>query len=418
MLELIREWLSNWGINDELALILAKSTAFILVLIISYIADKITKRFLLKGISLFVAKTKSNWDDTLHEQNVFKQIAHLAPALVIYILTPIALAESNVLILFIKNVVMVYMIILAIMIFDSFLNSVNDIYNTFEVSHEIPIKGFIQVTKLIAYFVGIIFAVSVILNKTPVYLFSGLGAMTAIMMLIFKDAILGFVAGIQLTANKMVAPGNWIEMPQYGADGDVIEVSLTTVKIQNWDKTITTIPTYALINESFKNWRGMEQAGGRRIKRGINIDISSIKFCDEDMLGRFRKIRYIADYMDLKKKEVDEHNKKVDMSSQINLRRLTNVGTFRAYVVAYLKNHPEINQEMTFLVRHLKPTEHGLPIEIYVFCKDKVWANYEAIQADIFDHILAVVHDFDLRIFQNPTGGDFGKLTMDAGAGR
>ncbi len=337
-------------------------------------------------------------------------MAHLAPALVIYILTPIALAESGLLILFIQNVVLVYMIFLGILIIDSVLNSAYDIYNTFEVSHEIPIKGFIQVIKLFVYFAGIIFAVALMLNKSPILLFSGLGAMTAVMMLIFKDAILGFVAGVQLSANKMVAPGNWIEMPKYGADGDVIEVSLTTVKIQNWDKTITTIPTYALINESFKNWRGMEQAGGRRIKRGINIDINSIKFCDDDMLGRFRKIRYIADYMDLKKKEVDEHNKNVDLSSQINLRRLTNVGTFRAYVVAYLKNHPEINQEMTFLVRQLKPTECGLPIEIYVFCKDKAWANYEAIQADIFDHILAVVQDFDLRIFQNPTGADFRRL--------
>ncbi len=210
----------------------------------------------------------------------------------------------------------------------------------------------------------------------------------------------------------MVACGDWIEMPKYGADGDVLDVSLTTVKVSNWDKTITTIPTYALISESFKNWRGMQVSGGRRIKRAVYIDVNTIKFCDEDMLNRFSKIRYISEYIEKKKQEITKYNieRKVDDSDLVNRRRLTNIGTFRAYVIAYLRNHPMINQDMTFLIRQLALADHGLPIEIYVFCKDKVWANYESIQADIFDHILAIIPEFDLKIFQIPSGSDFSEF--------
>jgi miniconductance mechanosensitive channel len=251
--------------------------------------------------------------------------------------------------------------------------------------------------------------IAIVLNKSPLYFLTGLGALSAVLMLIFKDPILGFVAGIQLTANKMVARGDWLEMPKYDADGDVLEIGLTTVKVQNWDKTITTIPTYALISESFKNWRGMQESGGRRIKRFVYLDLGSIKFCTEEMLERFSRIQYITEYIERKKKEISEYNEafQVDTSILVNGRHLTNIGTFRAYVTAYLKNHPMINQDMTFLVRQLAPTPQGLPLEIYVFCKDKIWANYEAIQADIFDHILAVVPEFDLRVFQEPSGGDF-----------
>jgi miniconductance mechanosensitive channel len=232
--------------------------------------------------------------------------------------------------------------------------------------------------------------------------------MTAVVMLVFRDAILGFVAGIQLSANQMVSPGDWIEMPKYGADGDVLEVALTTVKVRNWDKTITTIPTYALISESFKNWRGMKESGGRRIKRAIHIDMHSIRFCDEPMLQRFSKIEFVSEHLARKRQEIAHWNadRGVDDSAPINGRRLTNIGTFRAYLIAYLRAHPMIHQEMTFLVRQLAPTPHGLPLEIYVFSRDQVWANYEGIQADIFDHVLAVAPEFDLRIFQTPTGGD------------
>jgi miniconductance mechanosensitive channel len=244
------------------------------------------------------------------------------------------------------------------------------------------------------------------------YFLSGLGALTAVLLLVFKDTILGFVAGIQLSANKMVAVGDWIEMPKYGADGDVIDVALTTVKVQNFDKTITTIPAYALISDSFKNWRGMFQSGGRRIKRAVHIDMQTVMFCNEEMLARFAKIQYISEYIQRKKEELEKHNAKhqVDNSNLVNGRRMTNVGTFRAYVTEYLKNHPKIHRELTFLVRQLAPGESGLPIEIYVFTNDTEWAHYEAIQADIFDHILAVLPEFDLRVFQNPSGMDFHAL--------
>ena len=270
--------------------------------------------------------------------------------------------------------------------------------------------------KILLYFLATILIISIFLSKSPMYLISGIGALAAVLMLVFRDAILGFVAGIQLAANKMVAQGDWIEMPNYGADGDVLEVALTTVKVQNWDKTITTIPTYALISGSFKNWRGMQESGGRRIKRSVNIDMSSIRFCSEEMLERFERIQYISEYIESKKNELKQFNEaaEVDYASLANGRRMTNVGTFRAYVIAYLKGLPVISQDMTFLVRQLQPTENGLPMEIYVFSKDQVWANYEAIQADIFDHILAVVPEFDLRVYQNPTGNDLRNLNMNS----
>jgi miniconductance mechanosensitive channel len=264
----------------------------------------------------------------------------------------------------------------------------------------------------VAYFLGGILIVAIVLDKTPVFLLTGLGALSAVLMLVFKDPILGFVAGIQLTANKMVAPGDQIEMPKYNASGSVIEIGLTTVKVQNADKTITMIPTYALISESFKNWRGMQDSDGRRIKRSVYIDISTIRFCTEEMLERFARIQFISDYVERKRVEISAYNaaQQIDDSSLVNGRHLTNIGIFRAYLTAYLENHPMINREMAFLVRQLDPTIHGLPIEIYVFSKDKAWAGYEGIQADIFDHILAVVPEFDLKIFQDPAGSDLEAL--------
>ena len=302
------------------------------------------------------------------------------------------------------SAVLIYMILVGVLAIDSFLNAVHDIYGTFEISKQVPIKSFLQALTIILYLVSGTLILSIILNRTPFYFLSGLGALTAVLMLVFKDAILGFVAGIQLIANRMVTEGDWIEMPRYGADGDVLEVTLTTVKVQNWDKTITTVPTYALISESFKNWSGMQQSGGRRIKRALHIDMNSIRFCNEERIKRFSKIQYISEYVETKRTELAEYNRtaNVDNSSLANGRRMTNIGMFRAYIEAYLKNHPMVSQEMTFIIRQLAPGEHGLPIEIYVFCKDTRWAHYEATQADIFDHTLAVLPEFDLACFSKP----------------
>jgi miniconductance mechanosensitive channel len=294
------------------------------------------------------------------------------------------------------------------MVIDALLTALIDVYRTYPISQRLPIKAFVDAVKVIIYFFVAILTLSILLNTRMTVFFTGLGALTVVLMLVFKDTILNFVAGIQLSANNMVRVGDWLEMPRYGADGDVIDISLTTVRVQNWDKTVSTIPPYALVTDAFKNWRGMSESGGRRIKRAINIDMTSVRICDAEMLERFAKIQHIAEHIERKRKEVAEHNQGLNVSDDdlANGRHLTNLGTFRAYVEAYLRNHPKIHQEMTFLVRQLPPTDKGLPIEIYVFSNDQEWASYEAIQADIFDHIIAILPLFDLRVFQAPTGAD------------
>ncbi len=412
MLQILTNWILDQGLGQTTADLLARAIILLLIIVISFIADYLAKRFILKGLTTIVNKTKTQWDDAILHKKVFNRLAHLAPALVIYLAIHIPLAGYTLAISLISGAALIYMIVMAILAIDALLNASLDIYNTYEISNRIPIKGFIQVFKIIIYFISFIFIISILLNKTPIILFSSLGALTAVLMFIFKDPILGFVAGIQLSANQMVAKGDWISMPKYGADGDIIEIALTTVKVQNWDKTITTVPTYALITESFKNWRGMSESGGRRIKRSINIDMNTIKFCTDEMLARFDKIQYISEYIERKKVETHTYNlnRNIDESNPVNGRRMTNIGTFRAYVEAYLSNQPMINKDMTFLVRQLAPTEHGLPIEIYVFSKVQEWAEYESIQANIFDHILAVVPEFDLQVFQDPSGSDFKRL--------
>jgi miniconductance mechanosensitive channel len=409
----ITKWFIERGLAENITGYLMNVLFILIILVLSYLANIIAKRVILAGVARLIKRSKLSWDDVFLKNKVFKRLSHVAPVLVIYLLSSLAFPDSPLLVSFIKNGAFIYMVIIALMVLDSFLNACHDIYKTFEVSKEIPIKGIVQAIKIILIFIGGILILSTITNKTPLYFLSGLGALTAVLMLIFKDAILGFVAGIQLSANDMVHKGDWIEMPQFGADGDVVDVSLTTVKVQNWDKTITTIPTYSLISHSFRNWRGMQESGGRRIKRALYIDMTSIKFCDREVLERFSRIQYIREYIERKNTELSEYNQEhsVDESSLVNGRKLTNIGTFRAYVEAYLHNHPKIHQNMTFLVRQLAPTDHGLPLEIYVFSNDQVWARYESIQADIFDHFLAAIPAFDLRVFQNPSGADFQSLT-------
>jgi miniconductance mechanosensitive channel len=382
---------------------------FIGICIIAFIANFITKNFILRAIRHIIKKSKTSWDDILIERKVLRRLSHLAPALIFYFLIPIAFKGNETVKIVSHRLASIYMLIVGLITIDAFLSAVQDIYTKFEVSKKIPIRSFIQVIKVILYFLSAVIVISMLVGKSPAFLIGSLGAMAAILMLVFKDPILSFAAGIQLSSNNMVQIGDWIEMPKYGVDGDVIDISLTTVKVQNFDKTIVTIPPYAMVADSFKNWRGMSESGGRRIKRAINIDISSIKFCDEEMLDRFRKIKHISNYIDTKKKELSEFNKKlnIDDSDLVNGRRMTNVGTFRAYVVAYLREHPKISKNLTFLVRQLNPGPDGLLLEIYVFCNDTNWVNYEGIQADIFDHILAIIPEFGLKVFQNPTGSDF-----------
>ncbi|MDE0964746.1 MAG: mechanosensitive ion channel [Candidatus Latescibacteria bacterium] len=409
MLNILQQILLELGLGEDFAATGARTGVSILVAVAALIAHRLARGPVLRTIDSLIRRTNTDWDDALIERRVLHRLAHLVPGLVIYRLAPLALVGHARLQEIADTGVQVYLVLTSMLVIDALMSTTVDIYRSTKTSREISIKGLIQFLKVILYFLCGVFVVSVLLGKSPFYLLSGLTALTAVLLLIFRDAILGLVAGIQLSVNRMVARGDWIEMPKYGADGDVLDVTLTTVKVQNWDKTITTIPTYSLISESFKNWRGMQDSGGRRIKRSVHIDISTVKFLDEQMIERFGKIQYITDHIEHKKQELAEYNElnQVDLSHLANGRRMTNVGTFRAYVEAYLKNHPQISQEMTFLVRQLAPTPKGLPIEIYVFCKDKVWANYEAIQGDIFDHILAIIPIFDLQAFQEPAGKDF-----------
>jgi miniconductance mechanosensitive channel len=309
---------------------------------------------------------------------------------------------------FLTKTAQIYFVLTFIFVLNSLLNAGLDIYNTTPYAKNRPIKGYIQLFKILIFSLSGILIISILLERDPTVLLAGLGAMGAVLLLIFKDSILGFVASIQLSGNNMVKIGDWIEMRSRGADGTVIDITLNTVKVQNWDRTISTIPTYSMVTESFINWKGMEESGGRRIKRAINIDMNSIKLCDSALMNRLEKFLLIRDYVREKEEEIREYNRKKNISDEdvISGRRQTNIGVFRKYLEVYLRQHPMVNNDMTFLVRHLHPTEKGLPVEIYVFCKDKAWARYESIQADIFDHILAVIPEFDLRVFQEPSGAD------------
>jgi len=402
----LKEWLMNEGISSYWAVIFQSVIATVVVIFIAWLSDIISKKVLITIIAKVVRKTKTNWDDILLERKVFNIISHFAPALIIH--ASAGMIDHPGLSHFIQKGAFICMIILSLVLIDSFLNAGHDIYNTLPVSKSRPIKGYLQVVKIFFYTMGIISIVALFFNESPLKIIAGMGAFAAVLILVFKDTILGFVASIQLSANKMVNIGDWISMPSKGADGTVIDISLNTVKVQNWDKTISTIPTYSLVSESFSNWKGMEESGGRRIKRHLNIDVKSIHFLSESEIEKFEQIRLLKDYMIEKKNEIRASNPEHEIP--VNQRRLTNIGTFRKYVEAYLMENPSVNKDMTFLVRQLQSSELGLPLEIYVFSKDQEWANYEAIQADIFDHILAIVPEFNLRVFQNPTGDDFQKL--------
>jgi len=407
MFEKFQRWLIDTGVTEGIAVIMIEVIEVLGVAVLAFVANWITKSIILRVVHQAAKRTRTDWDDVLVKRRVFQRMSHLAPALVIYGMASVVFSTEN-LIGLAQRGAQVYMLLVGLLVVDALLNSVNDIYQGFEVARRIPITGYLQVVKIVVTVAVIIFCISIVIDEPVFALFAGLGALTAIILLIFKDSILGLVAGIQLVANDMVRPGDWIEIPKYGADGDVVEITLNTVKVQNWDKTITTIPTYTLISDSFKNWRGMSESGGRRIKRSVPIDMGSVKFCSDEMIERFSRIQLLGAYIARKKKELAEYNQKnqIDESVLVNGRRMTNLGTFRAYLVAYLRAHPKVHQDMTFLVRQMPPSETGLPLEIYVFSNDQAWANYEAIQADIFDHILASLPEFELRPFQNPTGDD------------
>ncbi|ANF95221.1 mechanosensitive ion channel family protein [Paenibacillus bovis] len=407
-MEFIKQQLEGLGLNGLTKIYAANIIMVLFIALLCILANFITKKIVLRTIIHIVNNNRYTWDNIIVEKRVFHNLSHLVPAIIIYFSAPIFPLYQ----VLIEKAAMTYMIIIMITVVNALLNAFETIYRSFEISKIRPIKGYIQVVKIVMFIIGGIVVISNLIGQNPLIILSGLGALSAVLMLIFKDSILGLVAGIQLSSNDMVRVGDWIEMPKYDADGDVIDITLNTVKVMNFDKTITMIPSYALISDSFKNWRGMQVSGGRRIKRSVHIDTSSIRFCSDEMIAEFRKIHYLADYITVRLEEINAYNAEhqINRDSNVNGRQLTNIGVFREYIHQYLRNHPQIHKDMTLIVRQLAPGDNGLPLEIYAFSNDTTWSIYEKLQADIFDHIFAVAPTFGLRPFQNPTGHDIVQL--------
>lgn len=404
--------LSKLGLSESASNFIAEGISLVTLVLSTLLIYHLVLFIIRKTIYVFIEKSTSKKDDILIKNKVFKRLCLLIPAYLIRYNIELAIpslsALSSTIILFTK----IYEVFIYSRVLDAILSTLNDIYDTYEISKSKPIKGFIQVLKTIIYIVCILLIIAILTNKELSNILIGLGTLSAVLMLVFKDPILGFVGGLQLTINDMLRIGDWIVMEKSKADGEVLEIGLTTVKVQNWDMTITTIPTYSLISDSFTNWRGMENSGGRRIARSFIIDIDTVKFCTPEMLERFKKFQLVRQYIIDKEKEIEEYNKanNIDDSNLVNGRRQTNIGIFRAYLNAYLANCPFINKGMTFMVRQLSPTETGVPIQIYAFSSNKAWISYENIQSDIFDHVFAVVTMFDLKIYQKPSSNSLAIL--------
>jgi miniconductance mechanosensitive channel len=384
----IAQQLSDMGIDKENLSWSTRLTLIALILLISYIITKLFRHLVIPAVHKITSRTKATWDDYLFNEKMMTSFCRMIPPIMFYLLLPFVFNNvPQVLDILLKGC-LIYLVITTLMLVNSFLNSLYEISNEHETLRNRPLKGIYQMINLVAIGIGIILIISILIDQNAATILAGLGASAAVLMLIFKDSILGLVAGVQLSANDMLRPGDWITMPKYGADGDVLEVSLTTVKVRNFDKTITTIPPYALVSDSFQNWRGMRETGGRRIKRSIFIDMTTVHFCSEREKEMFASRGWI-----------DETQTKPGV-------QVVNLYVFRNYLQNYLKEHPRTHKELMIMVRQMQPTSEGLPLEIYCFSNTTVWPEYEQIQGEIFDHILAVIPEFGLRIFQRPSGND------------
>ncbi|MCK9532235.1 MAG: mechanosensitive ion channel family protein [Gammaproteobacteria bacterium] len=387
-------------------------TVLVLVMGVSLGLFPLARHYVVGLVHRFVQLSQSNWAAKLMSAGFFRRAAWIVPPLAFYqglrIVPALPAAVSE----FLGRVTLAIIAIVVVRAFSAALKATNAIYTSYPMARNRPINSYLQILNIIAHLFAVIVMIAVLIGQSPWLFVSGLGAAMAIILLVFRDTLLSLVAGIQLTTNNLIQLGDWIEMPQFGADGDVVDISLHAIRVCNWDKTITVIPTHKFLDNAFKNWRGMWEAGGRRIKRAFNVDMSSIRFLTEEEIERFSRFALLHDYMDAKKKELEEHNHKHSSDGRLiaNARRLTNVGTLRAYIINYLRQHPKVHQGMTLLVRQLQPTPQGLPIEIYVFSADIGWVNYEGIQADIFDHVLAMVPEFGLNVYQEPSGRDMHAL--------
>lgn len=418
---MIIDWLSgllaNLNVPESVAQNLSIGILMLLVFTVAGFSVIIVRKTLLKLVIQWIVNSKYQWDDPLVKNNFFDRLSWLVPLAILSICIDSFLPSDSTVYLLSRRLVMSGFVVTTVISISALLSSLLEIDLLVRKTRRSILQGYSDALKIITYILGVIFIISIFTGRSPWGILSILGGLTAVTMLVFKDSILGFVASLQLNAADMIRLGDWIEMEKYGADGDVISISIHTVRVQNFDKTIVSIPTYALVSSSFRNWRGMSDSGGRRIKRSLLVDLHSIHFCSSELLEKLSQVEILKEYLQHKEEEINSSTipDTGTSVSVLNGRRQTNIGIFRAYIIAYLKQNNNIHQNMTFLVRQLAPTDHGLPIEIYVFSKDQRWANYEAIQADIFDHLLAAATEFELRIFQNPSGFDlrsFAKTTI------
>ena len=409
----VDEWmygvLRELGFSVETADVWDRWVVLGFIVAIAFVSDFVCRQLLLRVVKRIVARTKATWDDILFEDRVLRRLCHIVPPVLIYFLLPLAFPPESGMVAFVLKLLLIYVIAVVLRFVNAFLKALHDVADQKEELQGKPLKGLMQTGQVIAFFVCIILIISILIDKSPARLLAGLGASAAILMLVFKDSIMGLVSGIQLTANDMLHVGDWISMSKYGVNGRVTEVTLNTVKVRNWDNTIVTVPPYLLISDSFQNWRPMQDSGGRRVMRSVNIDMNSVRFCTPEMLDRFRKIRLLKDYIDETERLIAESNEQAGVENDpepVNGLHQTNLGVFRAYLERYLRSLAGINQEMMLMVRQLQPTEKGLPVELYFFSKVTEWTVYEKVQADVFDHVLAVIPEFGLRVFQNPAGSD------------
>jgi miniconductance mechanosensitive channel len=403
----IKELFIDAGLSYGISSLLSAVVLVLIVLLISWLVNQLAKFFITRIVTAVVRKSKSIWDDIFLEQKVFSRLSHLAPALVIWFMGSWALKDYPVWLIVVHKLTYIYLIVVGTFVINSFIESWHQVYLTLPISKHRHIKGYVQLVKIIVILITVMVIVSVVFKKDISSIVAGLGAMAAVLMLVFKDTLLGFVASIQLSSNKMLKEGDWITIPLRNVDGTVVDVSLNTVKIQNFDKTIITVPTWALIQESFQNWSGMEESSGRRVKKPIYIDMKSIRFVDKALFEKLYKIDLIKEYIDSTGSgHIDNLLNNSGDSSVLNGEKYTNIGLFRTYITSYLQKHKEVNSKMLLFVRDLTPSDNGLPLEISFFTKAKDGTGYERTQSDIFDHLLAGVSEFDLKVFQHPTGDD------------
>ncbi len=415
--QFIEHWLiNNLGVDQGMTQPIKMVILLVAMVIIAVVFWWIAQFFINRFVKSIVHRTAAEWDDVLLDQGVFRKMGHIIPVIIISTLLPVVFTDYPRWNSVISTLTTAMTALIIIRVIIAFISAANIFLSHSARYQDKPISSFTQLAKILVWSFGLIIVLAIVIQRNPIAILGAMGAVSAVILLIFKDTILGFIASIQLAINDMVRLGDWVSVPKFGADGDVVEINLTTIKVRNWDYTTSTVPTYSFVSDSFKNWRGMQESGGRRIMRSINFKISSIKFCDDEMLARFSKISLAQPHIKKRSAEIEEYNaaKNIDKAASIvNGRRMTNIGVFRAYILNYISNNPKINTDMTCMVRQQDPSELGVPLQVYCFSRIKSWVEYESIQSDIFDHILATVPHFDLEVFENPASSDLQNLKFN-----